>query len=366
MHLTNLRDLYTHDGPFITVHLEVGRPGEDGRQQLDTRCTNLRHDLEHAGVGADLVDDIESRIRTPHDRPGPVRRTIVAASGAVVLDETRVGATDAPEVTTVGPLPDLAGWLDQAAEEVPWLLVLADHEGADLELRVDTRQPADARTEVHGDDLHLHQVQLGGPAHPQYQRRSENVWRINAREVADEIRSACRRHAPDVVVLAGDVRARTEIAGALEHLEVPVDQVESGARTEGASEEALWSAVDDVLTRLAQESDEALLDELGTAGAHGRAAHGLDDVLDALVRGEVDRLVLDLAAVRPMQVDPARFPGLALPDGARRTVDPLPADQVLLAAATATDARVHLVPGTPADSDGVSALLRWAHDTDGA
>jgi hypothetical protein len=362
MRLDTLRDVYATEGPFVTVHLDVSRTSEHGRDQLDARVTNLRHELENGGVDAALIEDITSRIAETSHLPGDVRRTIVASAGSVVLDETRVGSTSSPESTVVGPLPDLAGWVDQVAAEVPFLLVLADREGADLELHVAPRQPADVQTEVNGDTLHLHKTQQGDMAQKQYQRRSDNVWRRNAHEVADEIRTICTQHAPALVVLAGDVRARTEIVDALDNPGVPVEQVESGGRADGASEEALWEDVDTLITRHVERATDDVLEEIGTATANGRAAHGVDDVLDALVRAEVDRVVLELGAARSMQVVPSRFPGLALPVSAAESDESFPADQVLLAAAAATDAAVQLVPGTPEESDGVSALLRWSHD----
>ena len=64
---------------------------------------------------------------------GEVGRTSVAGPHGVVLDETRVA------------LPDLAGWIDQAAGEVSYLLVLADREGAHLDLHTASR-PAEQQS----------------------------------------------------------------------------------------------------------------------------------------------------------------------------------------------------------------------------
>jgi hypothetical protein len=85
---------------------------------------------------------------------------------------------------------------------------------------------------------------------------------------------------------------------------------------------------------------------------------GLDAVLDALVRAEVDRLVLDLQAMHDLTVRPADHPGLALP-GSAATAGELPADQVLVAAAAATGAEVVVLPRELAHGGGVSATLRF-------
>lgn len=50
MQLGALQDVYTHSGPYVTVHLDVSRNTEDATQQLDARWTRARHQLEHDGV----------------------------------------------------------------------------------------------------------------------------------------------------------------------------------------------------------------------------------------------------------------------------------------------------------------------------
>ena len=78
MQLGTIQDVYTHPGPFVTVHLDVSRNTEDAPQQLDARWTTARQSLEEAGVDTALVDAIGERIHEPLDVPGEVRRTIVA------------------------------------------------------------------------------------------------------------------------------------------------------------------------------------------------------------------------------------------------------------------------------------------------
>ena len=58
-------------------------------------------------------------------------------------------------------------------------------------------------------------------------------------------------------------------------------------------------------------------------------------MLDAFVRAEVDRLVMELGAARLLTVVPSHFPGLPLPAPVCDSDEELPADQVLLAVAAA-------------------------------
>lgn len=359
MQLGTLQDVYAHAGPFVTVHLDVSRNSEDAAQQLEARWTSARHELERAGVAAELVERIGERLREPTEVSGEVRRTLVAADGEIVFDEVLAGHSPWPEAVTVGELPDLSGWLHQADGQVPFLLVVADREGADLDFFRALARPGSTHHEVDGDDLHLHKFQGGGWSHRRFQQRSENQWESNAREVADEVRALVTRHRPRVVVLAGDERARTLVAGALEGVPVEVVQVSAGGRAEGSSEEALWTEVRRVLARIEADDEQQLTGRLEEKWAQGNGAVlGVDDVLGALVQGKVDTLIVDLQKAQGITVDPARFPGLPIPEQAASRRD-LPAAQVLTAAAAATDANVVVLPAEQTKGGGVAALLRW-------
>lgn len=357
MNLATIQDLFHHAGPFVSVHADVSRNTEDAAQQMDARWTTMRHDLEKAGVAAALADQIGDRLRERIDTPGEARRTIIAAEGGIVFDDLRTGHSIWPESTSIGELPDLAGWLHQLDGQVPFLLVTADREGADIDFYRATSKPHAEHEEVHGDTLHLQKVPQGDWAQKQFQRRSDNVWAKNAHEVADTVRAVCARHRPRVVVVAGDERARTDIVGALEGISCDVEQVTAGGRAAGASAEALWDDVREVLARLEADDEEQISGRLLEKSGRGSgAARGLGDVLDALVQGKVERLILDLQAAREMSVNPAEHPGLSLPSTAHGE---LPADQVLVAAGAATDAQLSLLPTGQTKGAGVAALLRW-------
>jgi len=359
MDLGTLQDVFTHEGPFVSVHIDVSRDTEDARQQVDARWTTIRHQLEHENVDGALVEQIGERVHEQTSVPGEVRRTLVAAKGEIVFDDVRAGHSIWPEGTSTAPLPDLSGWLRQVDGQIPFLLVRADREGASLDFYQGTGRPRPEHRETHGETLHITKVPEGDWAQKQYQQRSENVWKRNAGEVAEVVSSTTAEHRPKVVVLAGDPRARTDIVTALAGHPLDIVQVEAGGRAAGSSEEALWSEVEKVLAAVeASEEKEVVERLLQDTGRQEGAARGLDDVLDALVRGQVDRLVLDLDAAREMTVNPKDHPGLTLPAPAA-TAGELRADEVLVAAGAATDARLSLLPRALTKGAGVAALLRW-------
>lgn len=364
MDLTRLRPVFEHDGPFLTLHVEVGRATEDAAQQWDARWTTIRHDLERADVDPKLVADLGERLHENTHAPGEVRRTVVAAPGEVILDEIQVGHSAWPETVDHGDLPDLAGWLSVADRELPFVLVVADREGADIDVYRATSLPREHRESVEGQTFHITKVPEGDWAQKQFQQTAENAWNENAELVADTVRSLAREHRPRAVLVAGDVRARSAIAQLLEDGEpgaagTTIAQIEAGGRAAGASQEALWDAARVILADLEATADSQVAGALDEARGRGEgAAHGVDEVLDALVRTKVDRLVLDLPAAADKTVDPRRHEGLALPASAAQCTE-LPADRVLVAAGALTGAQLSLLPAELSHGGGVSALQRW-------
>ena len=363
MQLTAVRDLVDRPAPFVTVHAEVGRPAEDAVQQLETRWNTIRRTLEGEGVDPGLVEEIGRRLHEMPPAPGEARRTIVAAEGDIVFDEVLPGSVRIEETAEVALLPDLAGWVATAARQLPFCLVVADREGADVSFHsglADTDPESDA---VDGEEHQLHKVPGGGWAHRRMQQSVENTWKENAQEVAKAVTSGVRRLPLRLVIVAGDQNARQKLQESLDGLTVPVVHVEAGGRAAGASEEALWSEVEVVLARFEAEADLEVAERLAAVeGQQGRAVRGLGEVLDALTRGQVETVVLDLQRARDLTVDPSAHPGLPLPEGA---AGELPADRVLLAAAAATSAGVTVLPAEQSGPEGVAALLRWDDATSG-
>jgi hypothetical protein len=361
MHLNAVQELVRRPGPFVTIQTDVGRTTETARQELESRWTTIRHALEHQGVSEELLTEIGERLHEPPQVPGPARRTLVAESGQIILDTVQSGPARWPEVVDVDLLPDLAGWVAQGDRDLPFCLVVADREGADIEFHAGLVSTSTEEIEVQGPTFGITKVPEGDWKQAQYQRAVENTWQRTAGQIADAVRAGARRHRPRVVMLAGDVRECAEIERALEQSDppdAPILRLESGGRAAGASEEALWQEVHRVLDEFEARDEEGVTGELlERTGQGAGAARGLDDVLEALVKGQVERLVVDLQEARQMNVDVADYPGLPLPETATGT---LPADRVLLAAAAATDAEVRVLPKEQTRGQGVAAILRWA------
>lgn len=358
MNLAQLQDLYTKDGPFTSVHLDVTRGAEDSAHRIEVLWAERRAELSAAGAADRVLDRIGELVQQPTHVSGEARRTVVADDADVLFDDVRAGHGSRAEVSTHGPLPDLAGWLTQVDGELPFVLVLASKEGADVEFYRAMSKPGTEHETVHGRDLHLTKVPQGQWA--ELQNHTEEVWRRNARDVAEVVRGVWARHHPRFVVLAGDVRARADLRQALTSSgDLVVEEVDAGGRAEGSSTDALWQEITAVLGRVSDDDRNELIDALGAAEGQGRSvARGLHAVLQALVQGKVERLVLDLDAATGQTINIHDYSGLQLPVAAAQG-SKLAADQVLVAAGASTDARLSLLPADVVGSDGVAAILRW-------
>ena len=192
------------------------------------------------------------------------------------------------------------------------------------------------------------------------------------------------RYAPETTRLE---RYRNELAaGTLEELEDALIQADFGLETAMRISEVVGKgryekgiSPDEVRAILAAEVEQALrgravsagldaLEELQQRlgereqGKSARAASGTSEVLDALVRGQVDTLLLDPAAAAETTLNPSDVPGLDL--GAVTTLDALPADQVLVALGALTDADVRVGRRRTLDGQPVAAVLRWDNEAE--
>lgn len=361
MNLAGIQQLYNHDGPFANLHVEVTRDSEAAAKAIETRWTSIRHELADAGTDESLLDRIGDLVRQPTGLPGPARRTIVATGDQVVFDDVRMGHGAWPEVTATGPLPDVSGWITQVDGEFPFVLAVADREGAEVDVYRSLSEQEHQHKSVEGQTLHVQKVPQGDWS--EFQGHTEEVWRRNARTVADSVRAAAKEYGARHVLLAGEVRARAEIREVLDSGgNLDVVEIEAGGRAAGTSDNALWNEVNSAVGQQWALDRRHVRDRLQEQSGQGRAvARGLRNVLDALVRGQVERLVVDLRSAHDQTISPQDYPGIVLP-AAAFAGHRLPADQALVGAGAATDVDLTLLPADSIGGDGVAALLRWEDD----
>src|SRR3982750_180187 len=129
MDLERVRPVFEESGPYLTLHVDVGRASETGLEQVESRWTTIRHELEQVSVAGALVEEIDERIHENTHLPGEVRRTSVAAGDRILLDDVQAGHTPHSEVVELAALPDLAAWIDTEDQAYPFVLAVVDRVG---------------------------------------------------------------------------------------------------------------------------------------------------------------------------------------------------------------------------------------------
>lgn len=341
MDLSHLRPVYEHDGPFATVYMEGRAPSEDAGKQVRLRWQALRERLEEAGADPRAVAAAEESVlsATAGEEQTNGRVIVAAGDSGVVLDESWDAALGAGDEAHWGHVPELGAYGREAARAVRALVVLADQEGARVLQEVVAEQHTPetrADDEVRGDAIEgVHKPRRGALSHNQIQRRADNAVSRNAEDIAAYVTQSAEAFHPRVVILAGEVQARTAVRDAL-----PSPVTERLVETDrgGGDGQSSADALNDEVLRIAAEENEREGERCAgkfQAGLpHDQAAQGSGPVGSAAEMGAVDTLLFEEGATASREA-------------------------FLLKTCTETSSALAVVPAGTGLEDGVGALLRF-------
>jgi hypothetical protein len=372
--LSDLLPVLSAQGPFVTVHVGAESAVEQAADRYELAWKSLLGQLEEADV-PEPVRTALYQARGAHDDGNA--RLVVAdlATGAVLLSEP-VSTRPTTDEVSVAPLPRLLPLLTDLTARVPHVVVLADRTGADVAAYFDVDRTAREVT-VKGRTLHLKKVQVGGWAHHRYQHRSENAWKENGEDIADTVVQLAGQVGAELVIAIGDEREVTMVEKALpqqwqgKYLALP------GGRGQDGSEELVQQRVRDALALHVATETLTLLGQFAQErGQAKRACDGVEDVVQALRKAQVQTLLLTTELTGGgggtlfYGPDPAVLGTTAEEVASLGVDDPkqAPAVDVLVRAAIGTAADVQIVPHEPkeAPNGGVGAVLRYADDDNAA
>jgi hypothetical protein len=367
MNVSNLRPLFDQPGPWVSVYLDATRAGENADHEVDLRWRALRESLEADGADAATLDAVGTAVAEYPYQPGRYGLAIFARAGEVALVEV-LSAPPPADQAHYGPLPHAMPLVAQRGEEVPYVRVLADRTGADLDgLSVGGASP---HHQVTGSETFpLRKVNTGGWSHRRFQQAAEESWKRNSEDVAAAAAELAESVGAEVIVVGGDIRAVQLFADRLpKRWRERVVQTDAGSRAAGADEAALDDvtirAIADIVGRHVTEAVERYRAQQGD----GTASTGLADVVTRLQRGQVDTVLLadDPSSTDTLWIGPddptlvsadehlLRQSGVENPQRVR-------ADAALLRAITGTGASLVLVaPEDVALEHGIGAVLRYA------
>ncbi|WP_024804604.1 Vms1/Ankzf1 family peptidyl-tRNA hydrolase [Nocardia sp. BMG51109] len=356
MAITSLYELTDYEGPFASVYLGTSNDTEDAAQQQRLRRRAVRAELTESGAPARILEAVDEALAAPP--PGRAGQAVITDHEHVLVAEPLPVPPPRP-VVRLSPLPYLLPLLELRRPRTPYVVAIVDRHGADIR-GVDARGHRIAHS-MSGTAHPLHKVGGGGPSHKSIQHRVEDTVRHNIAGVAHEVGRTADRAGATLVLLCGEVTARTALADALPPHGRRVIQVESGSRAAGSDRDALDRDIERILREETELRRGAVVELFGQEQGrmHGLAAQGLAATTAALREANADTLIVapdalgdrvvcadpDPTQVMPAEMAPPRAPS-------RR------ADEALPLAALAARADIVITGPEHAPAEGVGALLR--------
>jgi len=367
-----LRRLYDEIGNYVSVYLDTDKVYEKtSAEALEIRWHDARRALLTQGAPEATLDAVADVI-LDRDEVSP-GRAVFARDGAVVF----TGALDAPPrraIARLAPLPHLMPLLAQHRPPIPHVRVSASRTGGEL---VAVGGSGDAWREwMAGRQWPVHKVSVGGWSQDRYQRRAEDTWDENAKELAGEVIAAADQVGARHVIISGDVHARSML---LEHLTVPLRESAAVVDKEvGADSSAMAEAADQALADWADRDRRQRFEDWGTYLAHDKAVQALAQTLTALSNSQAaDVFVADdphSVATAWIGAGGAEVAVTGEELVTRGVSSPVQdrADAAIVRAIASTDAELHFLPedlvtigdpgargGFARPRDGIGASLRF-------
>jgi hypothetical protein len=361
-----LRALYDRPGPFASVYLDMRRT--EVHRAIEVRRHVQCKELAGQGAPPETIAAVERVVRDEKERQSSGCLVVFASGGDVVYSALldgppRAGSEPGPDSARFAPLPHVVPLLSQRGEPVSRLVAVVNRLGAGITCvatdgtRWEVEVPPEVEFPVHkpkGGDM-LRQSRS--------QRAAEDSWRVNAKRIALAIEQTAATCTAEVIVVAGDVRARSVV---LEELSEPI--LARTTESERSSGPGLDAEVADAVERRRTERIRAAVERFEEQLTKGRrAVDGLSGVVGALRNAQVASLLLEdgVNVGTPVWIGP-RCTDVAVSADELRDLgvtEPVRdrADAALIRALAGTDGELLLVTLDAWHADqGLGALLRYA------
>ncbi|MGY1937636.1 baeRF2 domain-containing protein [Nocardia gipuzkoensis] len=355
--MADLRRIIGKHGPFASVCFDSSHDTEDAARRSELRWRSIDAELDRSGARPRVRRLLAQAIELHPPLRGRCGRMLIADETEVLADERLPRPPDI-DIVRVSPLPYLLPLIEMQGEQIPHVIALVDRVGSEL-YALDKRNEDEEFLRTAGPPMP--DIQRDDWSHRTIRQRTVDSTRRNIREFARELdRLADTVHA-EVVVLAGEARARSELRAEFDAKGRDVVEAESGTLTPGSDPKALDAEVREILHRTVAQRRRRVLDRFAAEieRPDGPAVAGLAATTTALRAATVERLLLDRAVLgdRLMLAGTAASPLLG-PAANGTTGEMRRADEALPVAALAIGAQVTLVDAVAALRDGVGALLR--------
>lgn len=360
--------LYRRDGAWCTALVDVSLGTAAAREAMDrlpeTVSRLLNSQQANPADTAALVDTL-----VPADGySSPVARFVAVNNGEVVLDEIISGIeVGAPEVDC-GSFPNLVPLARARGGQFPYVVAEVGRDGGEIRLHHSGYEGWSEERKVAGDADEAHHAKKvpGRYSEAANQANTEEVWRRNAEEVAEQIDELARENYARLIVLAGDVKARELVASRLSDANrANVRQLDQHTRTGGADMSLFAKEVSASVAEVLANDVRDLAEKVANLSGAGRrnVALGFDEVVQALQQAQASTVLVakyqDEESLMALSSEPWLVAEESA-DHADLVMGSWPAPEVLLRATALTDGTIRYVPDGVLPRDvGIAALLRW-------
>jgi hypothetical protein len=287
------RELATHQGSVASVYLDVSRNRGAAPHEVRLRWEALAEQLREQGADDKTVDAAGDAALQHHAQSGGAGRAVFAGDGQV-LYEAELPGPPRRELARWATLPHLLPLLAQLPEYVPHVVVRLGRTTATITGFDRTGRQVSCGIEE-GENHPAHKAGAGGAAHYSMQHRTEEVWTRNARAFAADVERAVTTLHAELIVLTGDVRARSLVRHALGERSRTITEELAGPSPDDRTTD---HPVDEEVRRLAavraaertRDVTARFEQERGRTG--GLAVEGLGSVIRALQRNQVSAVLL--------------------------------------------------------------------------
>lgn len=363
MDLSFLSPLYVRPGPWASVYLDASHNTADAATELELRWRGLRDQLIGMGADTETVCALGDAILRHDPRPGAYGLALFGTAGEVVLSHY-LPAPPLRDQVTFDLLPHAMPLVVQRGEEIPWIRVLVNRVGGDIDAVSVGSLPRHVRVDG-GERYPLRKVKPGGWSQAHFQRAAEMSWHRSTGDVAKAATDLADLVGAEVLVVAGDPQARQQLIAQLPvRWQRRLVQTDAGARALGTDPEPLNDVTVEAVAEVAAAHTQDALDRYAEQQGIG---NGLPAAVAALQRNQVDQLLLvdDPSSTarlwigpEPTQIstDPEELAAMGV-----REPQEVRADEALLRALVGTGAGLVLVGPDDADlEDGIGVVLRYA------
>src|SRR5215472_10174995 len=268
MRLGFLRPLYAGKGNCASIYLDASQTADDAADLLALRWRAARDRLAEQGAQAGTLDALDEVVIGPARlEPG----LAAFARAGEVLFTARLPHPPRREISRYARLPHLMPLLAQYPPQGTQLRVEAGRAGGEI-MAV---RAADAITKerIEGVGWPVHKTSVGGWSQARFQRSAEEAWEENAKQLAAAVTAEARRAGTELIVIGGDVRARTLL---LEHLGKPLrDGAVVVDREVPVDSELMAEAAEQATRARTEQEARRRLESFRNQLPHGTATEGL-------------------------------------------------------------------------------------------